>query len=849
MFNTIVITAANDAQAAGYREQVAWRMRNGFFPKETEVLVVPDAGGRRIGSLAATLNVLTQLKGGFKNKRILICHSGGDARRTPAYAALGKAFTPLPIVEKGDFVCRPLALFDMIVKNADALPAPKGGQVLVLAGDVLITCDAARLDFSHAGLTGVAWRDTMARASRHGVYVAADEKTLSKVTDFLQKPNEEAARKAGALNAKKLALVDTGILSFSPDLSEKLVRFANTHKRALATAPMMDIYEVMTMACAGKQTRERGIVADFYAAMRGVDFNVNVLRACDFFHIGSSRELIANITERNHTSRLLNFANGVNSLASSSGAFIFDSAIATEVVAPKKDVLIEGVCRDEGGVIKCAGENILTGLPAECAEPITLKRGEALVVMPVSKDDWTALKYYLDDNFKTDGKWTAKLCPLGRDVNEVVAAALGKKSSLKLEALCDIVPRVNHERLAQNRTEIFHRVCRSKVARAVSSPYKLPTVARKAGILQDQVVWVTSPVRFDFAGGWSDTPPICLEHGGAVLNAAVTLNGQYPVQVMAKLNESYAIRISSIDLGVSAVFTTAEELQDHSDPHEWCALMKAALVLSGIVPSRKGVSLAAWLKKFGGGLDVTVFSALPKGSGLGTSSVLGAAALACFDRVLGNDYSPERIIQLTSVLEQRMTTGGGWQDQVGAVLPGIKLVTTSPGSEQCTACRQVSVPTNAFAELQARSLLYYTGFKRMARGILENVVTRYMARDPEMEEIVRRLKDGAVASASALAAGDLWTFAREVNAYWQLKKSIDPGSSTPAIEAMLKRISKDATAAVLPGAGGGGFIFIFAKSAAAARRIRADFTRNPPNKQARFFDFAFNTQGLKVTVL
>ena len=40
-----------------------------------------------------------------------------------------------------------------------------------------------------------------------------------------------------------------------------------------------------------------------------------------------------------------------------------------------------------------------------------------------------------------------------------------------------------------------------------------------------------------------------------------------------------------------------------------------------------------------------------------------------------------------------------------------------------------------------------------------------------------------------------------------------------------------------------------AKSAAAARRLRADLEANPPNAAARFFDFNVDTVGLKVTVL
>ena len=85
--------------------------------------------------------------------------------------------------------------------------------------------------------------------------------------------------------------------------------------------------------------------------------------------------------------------------------------------------------------------------------------------------------------------------------------------------------------------------------------------------------------------------------------------------------------------------------------------------------------------------------------------------------------------------------------------------------------------------------------------------------------------------------------------YWELKKRIDPGSTNTSIEALLASVSRETLAALLPGAGGGGFIFMIAKNAAAAERIRARFEAHPPNEHARFFDFDVDRQGLKVTVL
>ena len=137
----------------------------------------------------------------------------------------------------------------------------------------------------------------------------------------------------------------------------------------------------------------------------------------------------------------------------------------------------------------------------------------------------------------------------------------------------------------------------------------------------------------------------------------------------------------------------------------------------------------------------------------------------------------------------------------------------------------------------------------MARNILNNVVDRYVSRAGDILEIVDGLKEGAWQMAVALKKGDEEGFVAGVREYWELKKRIDPGSTNPAIEALLARVKKETLAVLLPGAGGGGFVFMVAKSAAAARRLRADLEANPPNAAARFFDFNVDTVGLKVTVL
>jgi galactokinase/mevalonate kinase-like predicted kinase len=151
--------------------------------------------------------------------------------------------------------------------------------------------------------------------------------------------------------------------------------------------------------------------------------------------------------------------------------------------------------------------------------------------------------------------------------------------------------------------------------------------------------------------------------------------------------------------------------------------------------------------------------------------------------------------------------------------------------------------------LRERTLLYFTGQKRMARNILHNVVRRYLARDPLILKTVNELKDTALDMKANLDAQDVDGFARGIERYWSLKKQIDPGATNPQIESLLKSVSQWTEGRLLPGAGGGGFILLIARNAGAAQKIRRYLTAHPPNTLARFFDFDVDQTGLKVTVL
>ena len=244
-------------------------------------------------------------------------------------------------------------------------------------------------------------------------------------------------------------------------------------------------------------------------------------------------------------------------------------------------------------------------------------------------------------------------------------------------------------------------------------------------VYRDQIVWGRSPVRIDLAGGWTDTPPFCMFSGGDVVNVAIELNGQPPLQVYVKPAGEYKIILRSIDLGAMDIVATWEELEDYHKVGSPFSIPKAALSLAGFSPefaAERYKSLEEQLHAFGCGIEVTLLAAIPAGSGLGTSSILAATVLGAVANFCGLSWDKNEIGRRTLILEQLLTTGGGWQDQYGGIMHGLKLLQTSEGFNQSPLIRWLPDYLFTDPEYRACHLLYYTGITRTAKDILSEIV-------------------------------------------------------------------------------------------------------------------------------
>ena len=136
------------------------------------------------------------------------------------------------------------------------------------------------------------------------------------------------------------------------------------------------------------------------------------------------------------------------------------------------------------------------------------------------------------------------------------------------------------------------------------------------------------------------------------------------------------------------------------------------------------------------------------------------------------------------------------------------------------------------------------------RGGLRRVLGFYAENPHGFGKIlIDSVKKGARRAASALEKGDLETFASCVNDYWRDKKLLDAGSTNEKVDDIIDAIRPYASAVSLAGAGGGGFMYILAKSAADAKRIRRFMEQNPPSPHSRFYDFAVDRLGMRIEKL
>ena len=358
---------------------------------------------------------------------------------------------------------------------------------------------------------------------------------------------------------------------------------------------------------------------------------------------------------------------------------------------------------------------------------------------------------------------------------------------------------------------------------------------------------VNLPLRVNWGGGWSDTPPYCNENGGTVLNVAILLNGKKPVEVTLERIDELKIVFDSRDMDVHGEFDTIVPLQATGDPFDPFALQKACLLACGIIP-QKGYKLEDILRRLGGGFVMhSEVTDVPKGSGLGTSSILSAACVKAVFEFTGIEFTEEDLYAHVLAMEQIMSTGGGWQDQYGGVFSGVKLLQSEAGFEQNPLVRWL--PDQLFVHPDYRDchLLYYTGITRTAKGILAEIVSSMFLNSGTHLSLLTEMKAHTMDMSEAILRSNFTNFGILVGITWIQNQALDCGTNPPAVAAIIEKIKDYTLGYKLPGAGGGGYLYMVAKDPQAAGLIRRILTEEAPNPRARFVEMSLSDKGLQIS--
>lgn len=341
-------------------------------------------------------------------------------------------------------------------------------------------------------------------------------------------------------------------------------------------------------------------------------------------------------------------------------------------------------------------------------------------------------------------------------------------------------------------------------------------------------VLVTAPVRIDLAGGWSDTPPICYENAGAVLNVAILVDGIPPIKCLARRIRESATLLSSWYLvkdensGKSRLqsdqvrCSSDDELLDCSKQGP-CALLKAAAVALGI--NTEVLSC--------GGMEVACLSNLPAGSGMGGSSILASAVVQAMNKCMwGRPLEANELIYRVLQVEQILTTGGGWQDQIGGIYGGFKIGRSNGMLPLRVTVEPCPLNDDVIECFERRAFLVFTGQQRLAKNVLVNALRRSALTPAVSDSTTFRLateaeqcfssllaahKNNAIASGISNADEIVDTLCDTLNSYWSLKKEMAAGTEPDHIARLLDVIRPLSRGMSLCGAGGGGYAVVILK--------------------------------------
>jgi D-glycero-alpha-D-manno-heptose-7-phosphate kinase len=296
------------------------------------------------------------------------------------------------------------------------------------------------------------------------------------------------------------------------------------------------------------------------------------------------------------------------------------------------------------------------------------------------------------------------------------------------------------------------------------------------------MVITRTPFRISFFGGGTDYPSWFNANGGAVLSTTINKYCYITCRYLPPFFEyNYRIRYTEYEY-VKAI----AEIK-HPSVRECLVFTKVA-----------------------DGIEMQHNSDLPANSGIASSSAFTVGFLNALSTLRGSLLSKRQLaLDAIHVEQDLIKENVGSQDQVATAFGGFNKIEFG-GAEKITIS-PISLSPEKLKALEDHCMLFFTGFSRNASDIAAEQIKNTKANGKEKE---LRAMGTMVGEAVAIlnGGGTLQDFGKLLHESWMLKRSLSSRITNPHIDEMYN-VAREAGAlgGKLLGAGGGGFMLIFAE--------------------------------------
>jgi len=310
-------------------------------------------------------------------------------------------------------------------------------------------------------------------------------------------------------------------------------------------------------------------------------------------------------------------------------------------------------------------------------------------------------------------------------------------------------------------------------------------------------------MRISLGGGGTDLPFYAQRRGGLLMAAAID---EY-------VTVSVATRILDDKILVQTTDTQfADSLEGLKND-----LVRACLEFHG------------WEK----GIQVAMWSTIPTGIGLGSSSTQIVGLVYALSRLSGEAPSQMEVAARAHKIEREILGfAGGIQDQYISAIGGVQKITAEPDGTVTTSA--IRIAPEVCERIEEGLKLVYSGRRRDSAEVVKSQEVE-LQRKLDIYDKIKRI---GVESEKLLVEGDIQALGEALHEHWTLKKGLSALiSDTRFDEQYQDCLDAGANGGKLVGAGGGGFFLM------AVPGDPVDFAMRLRSKGYRILDWRFEFQG------